>query len=93
MQEALIRTYRHVSSLRDPAAFRPWLYRTVRNACLKGRRKRVGEPSRLQSLDQVLPGPEGSWVFVGAGNGETAVSVLIDGRRKGEVSGRVLAQP
>lgn len=59
MQEALIRTYRHVSSLRDPAAFRPWLYRTVRNACLKGRRKKVGEPSRLQSLDQVLPGPEG----------------------------------
>ena len=59
MQEALIRTFRHVSRLRDPAAFRPWLYRTVRNACLMGRRKKVGEPARLQSLDEVLPGPEG----------------------------------
>ena len=59
MQEALIKTYRHVARIRDPEAFRPWLYRTVRNACLMGRRKRVGEPARLQSLDEPLPGPEG----------------------------------
>ena len=59
MQEALIKTYRHVGRIRDPEAFRPWLYRTVRNACLVGRRKRAGEPARLQSLDEVLPGPEG----------------------------------
>lgn len=51
MQEALIRTYRHVGRIRDPQAFRPWLYRTVRNACLRGRRKRAGEPARLDSLD------------------------------------------
>lgn len=59
MQEALIKTYRYVGRIRDPEAFRPWLYRTVRNACLMGRRKRVGEPARLQSLDDVLPGPDG----------------------------------
>ncbi len=59
MQEALIKTYRHVARIRDPEAFRPWLYRTVRNACLMGRRKRVGEPARLQSLDEPLPGPDG----------------------------------
>jgi RNA polymerase sigma-70 factor (ECF subfamily) len=59
MQEALIKTYRYVGRIRDPAAFRPWLYRTVRNACLMGRRKRAGEPARLQSLDDVLPGAEG----------------------------------
>lgn len=51
MQEALLRTYRHVSKLRDAGAFRPWLYRTVRNACLMSRRKRVDEPARLESLD------------------------------------------
>lgn len=61
MQEALIKTYRHVSRLRDPGAFRPWLYRTVRNACLMGRRKKSGEPARLQSLDEVLPKPDGSF--------------------------------
>ena len=59
MQEALIKTYRYVGRIRDPEAFRPWLYRTVRNACLMGRRKKVGEPSRLQSLDDALPGPAG----------------------------------
>ena len=60
MQEALIKTYRYVGRIRDPEAFRPWLYRTVRNACLMGRRKKVGEPVRLQSLDEVLPGHDGS---------------------------------
>jgi RNA polymerase sigma-70 factor (ECF subfamily) len=58
MQEALLKTYRYVGDLREPEAFRPWLYRTVRNACLIGRRKRAGEPARLQSLDEVLPGPD-----------------------------------
>jgi RNA polymerase sigma-70 factor, ECF subfamily len=59
MQEALIKTYRYVGRIREPSAFRPWLYRTVRNACLMGRRKKAGEPARLQSLDDVLPGRDG----------------------------------
>jgi len=59
MQEALIKTYRYVGRIREPEAFRPWLYRTVRNACLMGRRKKAGEPARLQSLDEVRPGSEG----------------------------------
>jgi RNA polymerase sigma-70 factor (ECF subfamily) len=61
MQEALIKTYRYVGRIREPSAFRPWLYRTVRNACLMGRRKKAGEPARLQSLDDVLPGRDG-WI-------------------------------
>jgi RNA polymerase sigma-70 factor (ECF subfamily) len=59
MQEALIKTYRYVGRIREPEAFRTWLYRTVRNACLMGRRKRAGEPTQLRSLDEVLPGPDG----------------------------------
>jgi RNA polymerase sigma-70 factor (ECF subfamily) len=59
MQEALIKTYRYVGRIREPEAFRSWLYRTVRNACLMGRRKRVGEPRQLRSLDDVLPGRDG----------------------------------
>jgi RNA polymerase sigma-70 factor, ECF subfamily len=54
MQEALIKTYRYVNRIRDPRAFKPWLYRTVRNACLMGRRKRADEPTRLRSLDEVV---------------------------------------
>ena len=59
MQEALIKTYRYVGRLRQPGAFRPWLYRTVRNACLMARRKKAGEPPRLQSLDELQSGADG----------------------------------
>ena len=54
MQEALIKTYRHASRIRTPEAFRPWLYRTVRNACLMGRRRKAGEPTRIQPIDELL---------------------------------------
>lgn len=57
-QEALIKTYRYVRSLKDPESFRAWLYRTVKNACLIGRRKRAGEPSHLESIDAESPGLE-----------------------------------
>lgn len=56
MQDALMRTYRRVGTIKDPAAFRTWLFRTVRNACLMKRRKRVDEPARVESLDE----PHGS---------------------------------
>jgi RNA polymerase sigma-70 factor (ECF subfamily) len=52
MQEALLQTYRHVQGIREPQAFRTWLYRTVRNACLMKRRTRVGEPRRHVSLER-----------------------------------------
>jgi RNA polymerase sigma-70 factor (ECF subfamily) len=51
MQEALLKTYRYAARIREPEAFRAWLYRTVRNACLIGRRKRAHEPDHLVSLD------------------------------------------
>jgi RNA polymerase sigma-70 factor (ECF subfamily) len=52
MQDALLKTYRHVSRIRKPDAFRTWLYQTVRNACLMKRRRRVDEPSRMVSIEQ-----------------------------------------
>ncbi len=51
MQEALLKTYKRVGTIKDPSAFRTWLFRTVRNACLMKRRKRVDEPARVESLD------------------------------------------
>lgn len=60
MQEALLKTYRHVSQIRQPEAFRTWLYRTVKNACLIGRRRRVHEPAHVLSLDELIAGPDGS---------------------------------
>ena len=50
-----MKTFRYVKRIRDPHAFRTWLYRTVRNACLMKRRRRAGEPRHVLSLDDVLP--------------------------------------
>ena len=52
MQDALLNTYRHVGQIKEPEAFRTWLYQTVRNACLMKRRRRVDEPAHLTSLEQ-----------------------------------------
>ena len=52
MQDALLNTYRHVSQIKDPEAFRTWLYQTVRNACLMKRRRRVDEPAHMTSIEQ-----------------------------------------
>jgi RNA polymerase sigma-70 factor, ECF subfamily len=51
MQDALLKTYQSVARIQEPDAFRPWLYSTVRNACLMKRRRRVGEPAHFESID------------------------------------------
>ena len=57
MQEALTKTYRHLPTIRDPEAFRPWLYRTIRNVCLMARRRRVDQPTSVLSIGDMLPTP------------------------------------
>jgi RNA polymerase sigma-70 factor (ECF subfamily) len=64
MQDALLKTFRYVKRIRDPRAFRTWLYRTVHNACLMKRRRKSGEPPRVLSLDDVLPSIDGSGAAV-----------------------------
>lgn len=59
MQEALLKTYRYAARIREPEAFRAWLYRTVRNACLISRRKRVDEPAHILSLDEPVGDGDG----------------------------------
>lgn len=51
MQDALLKAFRYAPRLREPDAFRAWLFKTVRNACLMKRRRRVGQPAVLLSLD------------------------------------------
>jgi RNA polymerase sigma-70 factor, ECF subfamily len=59
MQDALLKTYRHLNRIDRPEAFRTWLYTTVRNACLMKRRRRVGEPAHFVSLDRGIEGRDG----------------------------------
>lgn len=51
MQDALLQTYRAAGRIRKPDAFRTWLYRTVKNACLMSRRTGAHEPPRLLSIE------------------------------------------
>jgi RNA polymerase sigma-70 factor (ECF subfamily) len=51
MQDALLKTYRYVGRINNPDAFRPWLYRTVTNACRMKRRRRVDEPAHFVPID------------------------------------------
>lgn len=87
MQEALLKTFRHIRRIRDPQAFRTWLYRTVRNACLMKRRRRAGEPNRVLSLDDVLPGADGTMHVDPASAGRNPEALAVDAalrRRLGE---------
>jgi RNA polymerase sigma-70 factor (ECF subfamily) len=52
MQDALLKTYRYVNRIKEPEAFRTWLYTTVQNACRMKRRRHIGEPSQLTSVEQ-----------------------------------------
>jgi RNA polymerase sigma-70 factor (ECF subfamily) len=61
MQDALLKTYQHVNRITDPDAFRTWLYTTVRNACLMKRRRRVGEPSHMVSIEQGTRASDGGF--------------------------------
>jgi RNA polymerase sigma-70 factor (ECF subfamily) len=79
MQDALLKTFRYVKRIHDPRAFRTWLYRTVRNACLMKRRKKSGEPDRVLSLDEILPASDGhSTGFEPAGSGRTPEAVAVN---------------
>ena len=60
MQDALLKTYRYINRIDRPDAFRTWLSTTVRNACLMKRRRRVGEPAHLVSLDRGVEERTGS---------------------------------
>lgn len=51
MQDALLQTYRRAKLIREPGAFRTWLYRTVKNACLMSRRPHAHEPVHMLALD------------------------------------------
>lgn len=79
MQDALLNTYRHVRQIKEPEAFRTWLYQTVRNACLMKRRRRVDEPAHLTSLDQGGFDADGEPVAMDvADTGRPADQQLID---------------
>jgi len=78
MQDALLKTYQHVGRIKEPEAFRTWLYTTVRNACLMKRRRRTGEPPRFVSLEQGVESGDGAAPIDVADNSPPIDQRLID---------------
>jgi RNA polymerase sigma-70 factor (ECF subfamily) len=93
MQEALVTTYKRASSIRQPEAFRAWLYRTVRNACLMRRRTRVDEPKRMLSLDELLPTPDGLRALDPASPGRTPEELAINARLRARMKKAIAGMP
>jgi RNA polymerase sigma-70 factor, ECF subfamily len=58
MQEALLKTFRHAGQIREPRAFRAWLYRTVKNACLVGRRRKAFEAIAAPAGEETAEVPD-----------------------------------
>jgi RNA polymerase sigma-70 factor (ECF subfamily) len=79
MQDALLKTYQHITQISKPEAFRTWLYTTVRNACLMKRRRHSGEPATFVSLEQRPSAAEGAIAIDVADQSRPADQRLIDG--------------
>jgi RNA polymerase sigma-70 factor (ECF subfamily) len=92
LQEALIKTYRSARQIRDVNAFRPWLYRVVRNACLVSRRKRTHEPPRFESLESPAQPGDGSVRSV-ADPGRDPEQLAEDSRRRAQLRAALSALP
>ena len=48
VQEAVLAAFRNIASLRSDDAFRPWLFRILRNACRKAARQGYGNAISLE---------------------------------------------
>jgi RNA polymerase sigma-70 factor (ECF subfamily) len=67
VQETFLRAYRHWSQFEgrsDPAT---WLYSIAARVCRRMHRKRAGEPTRVESLSELLPAGEPTVPDVGEG--------------------------
>lgn len=59
-QDTLMKVFESFDQLKDPQNVRSWVFRIAKNYCLMKRRKSVFAPEREYSLDEALPGADGS---------------------------------
>lgn len=55
VQEIFVRAWRHWEQFDHRSSPMQWLFTIARHACQRMHRKRAGEPTRLESLDEMLP--------------------------------------
>src|SRR5262245_32479732 len=57
VQECLVRAWRDMRALRDPARFEAWLYRLLLNACRDEQRRSRHRPTELRGLTVEIGSP------------------------------------
>jgi len=58
VQETFLNAYRHWQGFEGRSRPSTWLYTIAARACQRMQRKRAGEPSRIASVDELLPAPD-----------------------------------
>ena len=51
LQETLLAAFKNLGTFRGDAQLSTWLYQVARSFCIKQRRRREGEPARLESME------------------------------------------
>ena len=54
-QDTLLNVFATIGQLRDPSRLKAWVFRIAKNACLMMRRKSTFAPSRVLSLEELMP--------------------------------------
>ena len=94
LQETLLRAYRSLSRLKDPAALKSWVYRVAANSCMKMRRGGPPRPAVSLSLDTLLssPGPDGAPADLSDWSGQP-IDRLLRSELRGVIEKAILALP
>jgi RNA polymerase sigma-70 factor, ECF subfamily len=54
-QDTLMAVFESIGQLKEPSRLKPWVFRIAKNACLMKRRKSAFAPSRVLSLEELMP--------------------------------------
>lgn len=82
MQEVLYRSLRHLAKLQEPRALAVWLYTVTRNRCWRMRRKGASAPTKILSLDELMPDEVEMARLLGAARREPEDDLLRDEQHK-----------
>jgi RNA polymerase sigma-70 factor (ECF subfamily) len=58
VQETFLQAYRNLESFEGRSEFSTWLYTIASRICFRKRRRRAGQPDRVESLENLLPSTE-----------------------------------
>ena len=58
VQETFLQAYRNLESFEGRSEFSTWLYTIASRICFRKRRRRAGQPDRVESLETLLPSTE-----------------------------------